>query len=193
MRWLSKMFERRCAVWSLPGVVKGKKPRREREIEISVVSKIVAPRMKTGTSQAAFWLSPAKRPQLQRQRGHQEAKKHRAAVSHENFGGLEIPAQKSGGGAQNRGGHGADQQLPAFQSEDGEEQRSDGGDARAQAVHVIENAEGRRDADDPDERQRGVRPDWRPCPGQIAEKTCARIPEAIRITAAAGIAPKSLI
>ena len=30
-------------------------------------------------------------------------------------------------------------------------------------------------------------------PGQTAEKTCARIPEMSRITAAAGIAPKSLI
>src|SRR5713101_7490420 len=54
LRWLLKRFERRCAAWSLPGVVKGMKPRREREMEIRVVSKIVAPRMKTGTSHAAL-------------------------------------------------------------------------------------------------------------------------------------------
>src|ERR1700730_15753148 len=54
LRWLLKRFERRCAAWSLPGVVKGIKPRREREMEISVVSKIVAPRMNTGTSHAVL-------------------------------------------------------------------------------------------------------------------------------------------
>src|SRR5260370_26740333 len=54
LRWLLRRFERRCAAWSLPGVVKGMKPRRERETEISVVSKIAAPRMNTGTSHVAF-------------------------------------------------------------------------------------------------------------------------------------------
>src|SRR6266699_53727 len=54
LRWPLKRFERRCAAWSFPGVVKGIKPRREREMEISVVSKIVAPRMKIGTSHAAW-------------------------------------------------------------------------------------------------------------------------------------------
>src|SRR6202790_933860 len=54
LRWLFRRFERRCAVWSLPGVVNGMKPRREREMEISVVSKIVAPRMNTGTSHATL-------------------------------------------------------------------------------------------------------------------------------------------
>ena len=54
VRWLLKRFERRCAVWSLPGVVNGKKPRREREMEMSVVSKIVAPRIKIGISHAAL-------------------------------------------------------------------------------------------------------------------------------------------
>src|SRR5882762_11091462 len=57
LRWPLKRFDRRCAAWSFPGVVKRIKPRREREMEISVVSKIVAPRMKIGTSQAA--LGPA--------------------------------------------------------------------------------------------------------------------------------------
>src|SRR3984893_6526983 len=54
LRWLLKRFESRCAAWSLPGVVKGIKPRREREMEIRVVSKIVAPRMNTGTSHAVW-------------------------------------------------------------------------------------------------------------------------------------------
>src|SRR3979490_2729653 len=54
LRWPLKRFESRCAAWSLPGVVKGTKPRREREIEIRVVSKIVGPRMKIGTSHAAW-------------------------------------------------------------------------------------------------------------------------------------------
>src|SRR6266699_2034076 len=54
LRWPLKRFERRCAAWSLPGVVKGIKPRRDREMEISVVSKIVAARMKIGTSHAAW-------------------------------------------------------------------------------------------------------------------------------------------
>src|SRR5258707_10177164 len=54
LRWPLRRFERRCAEWSFPGVVKGIKPRREREMEIRVVSKIVAPRMKIGTSHAAW-------------------------------------------------------------------------------------------------------------------------------------------
>src|SRR6267143_2679428 len=54
LRWPLKRFDRRCAAWSFPGVVKGTKPRREREMEIRVVSKIVAPRMNIGTSHAAW-------------------------------------------------------------------------------------------------------------------------------------------
>src|SRR6202046_366926 len=50
-RWPSPRFDKRCAVWSLPGEVKGSRPRRAREIEISVVSKIGTPRIRIGISQ----------------------------------------------------------------------------------------------------------------------------------------------
>ena len=81
------------------------------------------------------------RPQFQGERGHQEAEKHRATITHEDFCGLEIPAQESGGGSQDRGGHGADQKLSALERENGEEQRRHRRDSGAQSVHVVQNAE----------------------------------------------------
>src|SRR6266704_5593608 len=49
--------------------------------------------------------------QFQSERGHQETKKHGAAIAHEDFCGLEIPAQKSGRCAQDGSGQRGDQSL----------------------------------------------------------------------------------
>src|SRR6266700_3359424 len=49
--------------------------------------------------------------QFQSKRGHQETKKHGAAIAHEDLCGLEIPAQKSGCRAQHGGGQRSDQSL----------------------------------------------------------------------------------
>ncbi len=94
--------------------------------------------------------------QLQPQSGHQEAEKHRAAIAHENLRGLEIPAQKPGGGAQNGGGQRGNQRLAVQISEHGEKNRSHGGDAGAQAVHMIQNAERGGNAYDPNYRESDV-------------------------------------
>jgi len=40
--------------------------------------------------------------QLEAERSHQEAKKHCAAIAHEDFGGLEIPAKEPCGGPEHR-------------------------------------------------------------------------------------------
>src|SRR3984885_7262573 len=51
------------------------------------------------------------RTQLQAERGHQEAQKHRAAVAHEDFSGIEIPDKKSQRGAKGRSPKSADERL----------------------------------------------------------------------------------
>ena len=91
------------------------------------------------------------RADFQAERGHQETEKHRAAIAHENFGGIEIPAQETERGAESGSAEGADESLTAHRGGNGEEAGGDGGDAGAEAVHVIENAEGGGDADDPDD------------------------------------------
>src|ERR1700722_1073239 len=87
--------------------------------------------------------------ELQTERGHQETEEHGAAVAHEDFGRLEIPAQEAGGAAQNCCGEGRDQCLTVEVRDHRKKDRSHCCDARAQAVHVIEDAEGCGDADDP--------------------------------------------
>ena len=53
----------------------------------------------------------AVRAHFQPQRGHQESQKHRAAIAHENFGGIEIPAEKTQRGAQRCGRQRANERL----------------------------------------------------------------------------------
>src|ERR1700731_5191257 len=43
---------------------------------------------------------PVNKPQLKTQRRHQKAQKNCAAITHKNFGGFEIPTEKSRGCAQ---------------------------------------------------------------------------------------------
>src|SRR5262249_26952771 len=74
---------------------------------------------------------------------------HCAAVTHEDFGGLEIPTEEAGGASENRRGQSRDERLTVEVRDHREEDRSHRGDAGAQAVHVIENAERCGDADDP--------------------------------------------
>ena len=117
----------------------------------SVVSKIVTPRIRSGASQPER-IAGVFEAELQAERGHQEAEEHRAAVAHEDFGGLEIPAEEAGGAAEDRRGQRGDQCLAVEVGEHGEKDRCHGGDAGAETVHVVEDAEGSGDADDPERR-----------------------------------------
>src|SRR5580693_4445611 len=96
--------------------------------------------------------------QLQGQRRHQEAEKHRAAIAHENFGGLEVPAQEAGGGAQDGSGQRGHEGLAVEVRKYCEEDGGHGSDTGAEPVHVIEDAEGGGDSNDPDDGERGVQP-----------------------------------
>ena len=60
-------------MWSLPGVVNGSRPRREREIVTSVVSKIVTPRISSGASQPGE-MTRVVEAQLEAESGHQESR-----------------------------------------------------------------------------------------------------------------------
>src|SRR5215472_6841663 len=94
--------------------------------------------------------------QLETQGGHQESQEHRATVAHENFGGLKIPTQESGGGSEDRGSQDGDQRLLVKVGEKREEHRGHGGNAGTQAVHVIKNTERSSDAHHPENRQSNI-------------------------------------
>src|SRR5215472_8110011 len=78
--------------------------------------------------------------QLQTQGGHQESQEHRAAITHENPGRLEIPAQKSGSGPENSRRQDGDQNLSVHIRQQGKKDRGHRRHAGAQSVHVIEDA-----------------------------------------------------
>ena len=104
-----------------------------------------------------------------------EAEKHGAAVAHENFRGLEIPAQEAGRAAEDRCGQSGYQCLAVQVGEHREENGGHRGDAGAQAVHMIEDAERSGDADNPEHRQRGVE--------QVADVTPQEDFENLRVNA----------
>jgi len=93
---------------------------------------------------------------LQAESGHQKTEEHRAAIAHEDFGRIEIPAQEAQRGAKHGRAEGANEHLPVEAGRQSEEARRDGRNAGAETVHVIENAEGRGDADDPEDREAAV-------------------------------------
>src|SRR5271157_1117153 len=97
-------------------------------------------------------------PEFQRECGHQKSQEHRAAIAHENLGRLEIPAQETSRRTQDRRCKRGDKCLAVQVSDEGEENGGHGGDAGAQAIHVIQNAEGGGDADDPKNSKRRVEP-----------------------------------
>src|SRR5215831_20525939 len=94
--------------------------------------------------------------QLETQSSHQESQKHRATITHENFGGLKVPAQESCGCSKNRRRKHSDQRLSVQVGKKGEEHGSHRSNAGAQAVHVIENAERGGNANNPKDRQSKV-------------------------------------
>src|ERR1700722_7689861 len=114
--------------------------------------------------------------ELQGQGGHQETEEHRAAIAHENLSGFEIPAEETGGGAQDGSCQRGHQGLAVEVSEHGEENGSHGSDTGAEPVHVIEDAERSGDADDPDDGESGVHP--------IAEAAAKDQAEDLRVNAA---------
>ncbi len=177
-RWPRPRFESRCAVWSLPGEVKGNRPRRAREMETSVVSKIGTPRISTGTSHVCGNSVPSGRifsPSVAIRNPRNIAPPSPIKI----FAGLKFQRRKSKRGAQSRGGESGNQRLPVHARRNGEETRGDGGDSGAKAVHVIENAESGGDADDPHNGEAPIE-NQSAAPGMNCEKSCARMPEAIR-------------
>src|SRR5215469_5620588 len=93
---------------------------------------------------------------LQAQSSHEEAQKHGPAIAHENFRGIEVPAQKPESSTERGGTENADERLTAQNRRKREECGRNSGNARAQAVHMIQNAEGSRDANDPEDGQGNV-------------------------------------
>src|ERR1700733_9518737 len=80
-------------------------------------------------------------PDFQAERGHQESEEHGAAIAHENFRGIKVPDQETESGAESGGRQRADHRLPIERRGQSEEAGSYGGDAGAEAVHMVENAE----------------------------------------------------
>lgn len=93
--------------------------------------------------------------ELEAQGGHHEAQEHGPAVAHEDPGRVEVPAQEAQGGAQDGCRQGAHQHLAAEGGEEQEKGRGYGRHAGAEAVHVVQDAEGGGDADDPEEGESG--------------------------------------
>src|SRR6266481_9171603 len=87
---------------------------------------------------------------------HQVTEKHGAAIAHENFRRLEIPAEKPSGSAENGGSKSGDQRLAVQVGEHGKENGGHGRDTCAQAIHVIEDAERGGDSHDPNDSEDGV-------------------------------------
>ena len=114
--------------------------------------------------------------QLKSKRRHQKAEKHRAAIAHENFRGLEIPSKEAGCTAENGGRQSCDQRLAVKVREHGEENRRHRRDAGAQAIHVIQDAEGCGDAHDPENGECRVQ--------QIADVSLEEKLEHLRVNAA---------
>ena len=86
--------------------------------------------MRTGTSQAAVargWVDA----QLERQCGHQEAQKHRPAITHEHFRRVKVPSQETKGCAKDRRSQRADKHLTVQHGQNGDKKRGDRGDTRA--------------------------------------------------------------
>src|SRR5580658_5554161 len=130
-RWPRPRFERRCAVWSLPGEVKGSRPRRAREMETSVVSKIGTPRMSTGTSHVCGKSAPSGRifsPSVAIRKPRSMAPPSPIKI----FAGLKFQRRKPSAAPRVAAASVDTIVCPL-----------------AQAEHVIQNAERRSDPDDP--------------------------------------------
>src|ERR1700728_3534293 len=78
---------------------------------------------------------------FQAERGHQESEEHGATIAHENFRRIEIPDQETESGAESGGRQRADHRLPIERGRQREDAGGYGGDAGAEPVHVVENAE----------------------------------------------------
>src|SRR5580700_6385728 len=94
--------------------------------------------------------------QLQPQRGHQESQEHGTAIAHENFGWLEVPAQKTRCCTKNSGRQSRHQRLPIQVSEQGEEDGGGGRHPCAKTVHVVQDAERGGNPYDEKNRQNGI-------------------------------------
>src|SRR5579863_2393054 len=82
------------------------------------------------------------KPELESKRGHEESQEHRAAVTHENLRRFEVPTKETCRGTEDSSRERGDQSLSIQVSKEGEENGGDGGYTGAQAIHVVENAEG---------------------------------------------------
>src|SRR5579864_6914479 len=88
---------------------------------------------------------PGRETELEAQGRHEETEEHRAAITHENSRWREIPAQKTECSAEARGCQSAYNGLAGQSRGDYKERCSNGSDSGTQSVHMIEDAERRRD------------------------------------------------
>ena len=138
-------------------------------METSVVSKIGTPRISTGTSHAAGKCDPSGRifrPSVAIRNPRNIAPPSPMKI----FAGLKFQRRKSERGAQRGGAQRADQRLPVEAGGEREKTRGHGGDAGAQAVHVVENAERSGDAHDPDDGEAAVENDARAAGDKFRKK-----------------------
>src|ERR1043166_549645 len=118
---------------------------------IKVVSKMVAPRTSTGTSHAETGLESTRRsfnPSVAIRKPRNIAPPSPIKI----FAGLKFQRKKSGGGAKYRRRQNGHQCLTAQICQQSEKSGCHRRNARAQSVHVIQNAERGGDAHDPDDR-----------------------------------------
>ena len=82
----------------------------------------------------------------------EEADEHRAAVAHEDRGRVRVVAEEAQESRRERGERGGLDHLPVGGEVRGDEDRRDGRDAGGQPVHVVEEVDGVRDPDEPEDR-----------------------------------------
>src|SRR4029077_14638714 len=87
-------------------------------------------------------------PELKTQCGHKESQKHSPAVTHEDFGRLKVPTQKSRCSAKHCSSKRGDKGLAVQVCKQGEEDGRSSGHSGTEAVHVVQYAEGGGDAND---------------------------------------------
>jgi hypothetical protein len=157
-------FASRWAEWSWPGLAKQQATTAAGNGDQSGV-KIAAPSTSTGTThtESEYWDAPG---EFQAKSSHQESQEHCAAVTHENLGRFEIPAEKSSSRAENCRGKDGYQRLAIEVCQQGKERRSHRCYSGAQAIHVIQDAKRRSDTDDPNQRERDVQQ----IPGKSADQ-----------------------
>ena len=95
--------------------------------------------------------------QLHPEVGQHEPEEERAGVSHVDPRRMEVVAEEAERAASEADGQRGDEELPVLGRDHEERARGNRGDTGGQPVHVVEEVERVRDADDPEHRDRAHR------------------------------------